>query len=197
MATRSKDTAAPIADVSLASDELLALARVDIERGAFSDALVKIKQVLADPAPPAEAFALGGRLYAQLGLWQRARSCYERYLQTNPNAVTEAFELGMVRFDSGDAVEAGKIWSNLLSKHPTHPPSLFYRALALAQENNAADARKDLDVLLKSAPPDNLYFGRGRDLLRAIDSRPATAASGDSGPTTALLRIPAKDAYKH
>ena len=195
MATRSKETVTPIASVSLDSDELVALARVDIERGAFSDALLKIKQVLADPEPPAQAFALGGRLYAQLGLWQRARPCYERYLQTNPNAVTEAFELGMVRFDSGDAVEARKIWSNLLGKQPTHPPSLFYRALALAQENNAADARKDLDVLLKSAPPDNLYFGRGRDLLRAIDSQPATTPGASTASTT--LRIPTKDAYKH
>jgi tetratricopeptide (TPR) repeat protein len=197
MATKSKETAAPDPSISLDSDELVALARVDIERGALSDALVKIKQVLADPAPPAEAFALGGRLYAQLGLWQRARPCYERFLQTNSNAVTEAFELGMVRFDSGDAPEAKKIWSTLLGKHPTHPPSLFYRALALAHENNATDARKDLDVLLKSASPDNLYFGRGRELLRAIDSQPATAASGDGAPTTAMLRIPAKDAYKH
>jgi len=197
MATKSKETATPNPSVSLDSDELVALARVDIERGAFNDALLKIKQVLADQEPPAQAFALGGRLYAQLGLWQRARPCYERYLQTNPNAVTEAFELGMVRFDSGDAVEARKIWSNLLGKQPTHPPSLFYRALALAQENNAADARKDLDVLLKSAPPDNLYFGRGRDLLRAIDSQPATTPSASNTPTAGTLRIPTKDAYKH
>ncbi|TMG73444.1 MAG: tetratricopeptide repeat protein [Betaproteobacteria bacterium] len=195
MATKSKETAAPNPSVSLDSDELVALARVDIERGAFTDALLKIKQVLADQSPPAEAFALGGRLYAQLGLWPRARPCYERYLQANPNAVTEAFELGMVRFDSGDAAEARKIWSDLLGKHPTHPPSLFYRALALAQGNSAADARKDLDVLLKSASPDNLYFGRGRDLLRAIDSQPTPGASNTL--TAGTLRIPTKDAYKH
>ena len=197
MATKSKETAAPNPSVSLDSDELVALARVDIERGAFTDALLKIKQVLADQSPPAEAFALGGRLYAQLGLWPRARPCYERYLQANPNAVTEAFELGMVRFDSGDAAEARKIWSDLLGKHPTHPPSLFYRALALAQGNSAADARKDLDVLLKSASPDNLYFGRGRDLLRALDSQPATSPSASNALTAGTLRIPTKDAYKH
>src|SRR2546427_8682268 len=79
MATKSKETATPNPSVSLDSDELVALARVDIERGAFTDALLKIKQVLADPEPLAQAFALGGRLYAQLGLWQRARPCYERY----------------------------------------------------------------------------------------------------------------------
>ena len=197
MATKSKETAAPNPSVSLDSDELVALARVDIERGAFTDALLKIKQVLADQSPPAEALALGGRLYAQLGLWQRARPCYERYLQANPNAVTEAFELGMVRFDSGDAAEARKIWSDLLGRQPTHPPSLFYRALALAQGNNAADARKDLDVLLKSASPDNLYFGRGRDLLRALDSQPATPPSASNALTAGTLRIPTKDAYKH
>jgi tetratricopeptide (TPR) repeat protein len=176
------------------AQELFALARIDMERGALEQALQKIKRLIIDPNVPSEAYGLAGRLYAQLGLWDRAKELFQKYLQLNPKAVTEAFQLGMVHFDAGQTDEALKAWSDLLQKHPTHPPALFYRALALAQAGKTADARQNLDVLLKSIPNDNLYFGRGKELLQSLDSQPASVTK----PTAQKESFPgiAKDAYK-
>ncbi len=64
---------------------------------------------------------------------------------------------------------------------------MFYKSLALAQTGKAGEARTGLDLLLKSIPADNLYFGRGKDLLQAIESGAAAAvqAAGASGAAPA------------
>lgn len=187
-------------DTTFDAQELLALVRIDIERGALEQALQKIKQLIANPEVPAEALALAGRLYAQLGLWDRAQDLFQRYLQLNPQAVTEAFQLGMVHFDGGRLDEAAKIWTELLQKQPNHPPALFYRSLVLAQQGKSGEARQGLDVLMKTAAADNLYFGRGKELLNAIEAQQlptASAARNTKGAQPAeTFRSIAKDAYK-
>src|SRR4030067_1112985 len=178
--------------------ELIALARLDMERGTLEEALRKLKQVLSESQPPAEPLAMTARLYAQLGLYDRAKNLFQQYLQTQPSALLEAFQLGMVCFDAGQPQEANKIWEDLLKNPPTHPPALFYRALVLAQEGQVTQAKQTLDVLLKSAPADNLYFGRAKELLQNMEvQRPtATAVLGGNGSPKEAIRIPTKDAYK-
>ena len=178
------------------TDELLALARLDIDRGNVEAALGKLKQVLANPEPLPEAQALAARIYAQLGLFDRARALYQAYLQSNPKAITEKFQFGMTHFDAGQPKEALATWDSLLKEFPTHPPALFYRALVLAQQGMTADAKQTLDILMKSAPADNLYFGRGKELLQSINSGHGFPAGkpGDGGKQAAAL-LP-RDAYK-
>ena len=58
---------------------------------------------------------------------------------------------------------------------PTHPPTLFYSGLLATQEGRMPEARRNLDVLFKSAAEDNLYVTRGKELLAEIEqgaSRP-------------------------
>lgn len=155
---------------SFDSEELLALANLDITHGNVENALFKLKQVLADNKPPNEAYAITARLYAQIGLFDRAKELFKIYLDTNPTAVVENFQLGMAHFDTGDTSKALSIWENVVNQDPINPPALFYRGLAFAQQNNYADARQSLDTLLKSASADNLYFTRAKDLLNAIDA---------------------------
>lgn len=195
MAGKTKSLGAKLEEFD--KDELLALARLDIERGDIEAALLKIKQVLADESPPEEALAMGGRLYAQLGLWERAKGLLQRYLGARPDAINEMFQFGMVHFDAGQAAEAKKIWGNLLKTVPTHPPALFYVALVLAQEGQVPQAKQSLDTLLKSAPADNLYFGRAKELLQALEiqARPG-ATSGNGGERKDPMQIAPKDPYK-
>lgn len=150
-------------------DELVALARHDIEQDRIEDALSKLKQVLAQPKPFAEGIVIAARLYAQLGLFKRAQELFEQYLAINPNAPVETFQLGMAHFDSGEFPQAQQLWEKLLKLQPTHPPALFYSGLMAAQQGKIADAKHQLDILLKSAPEDNLYFGRAKELLKSID----------------------------
>jgi len=180
-------------DISLDSEELLALASLDIEHGNIENALLKLKQVLAGKTPPNEANAMAARLYAQLGLFQRAKGLFQVYVNGNPDAIVENFQLGMAHFDAGEITEALSIWSAVIKKDPVNPPALFYRGLALAQLDKHSDAKESLNSLLKSAPADNLYFSRAKDLLTAMDAG-QTAKNNDNGQN--LVNSLVKDAYQ-
>ena len=176
-------------DGSLDSEELLALARRDLDNGRVEEALVKLKKLIAGPEVTVEALPYAARVYGQLGLVEKARACYRRYVEAQPEALLESFELGITYFEAGDRAEARKIWSKLLDRAPTHPPTLFYSGLLAAQEGRLPDARRNLDVLLKSTPADNLYVTRGRDLMRDIEQGPPAEAA-QAKPATSSLSGP-------
>jgi tetratricopeptide (TPR) repeat protein len=186
---------APKGVIGFDSDELMALVKLDIEKGEIEKALLKIKEILADKNPPVEAYAIAARTYAQLGLFERAKDNFKAYLKANPEATIEAFQLGMVHFDSGENEAALSMWDAILKKEPVHPPALFYRGLLLAQTGKLADAKQSLDTLLKSAAVDNLYFGRAKELLQAINAGQAQKGDNGSEPDS-LLKVLPKDAYK-
>jgi tetratricopeptide (TPR) repeat protein len=178
------------------ADELVALAKLDMDCGNVEAALGKLKQVLANPEPLPEAQAMAARIYAQLGLFDRARVLYQAYIQTNPAAITEKFQFGMTHLDAGQPNEALAIWEGVLKEFPTHPPALFYKALVLAQQGKPADAQQTLDILLKSAPADNLYFGRGKELLQSINNGQRIPAGRPVDGDKRTSPLPPPDAYK-
>lgn len=179
------------------TEELLALARLDMNRNQYDEALWKLKRVLQENDPPMEAVSMAARLYAQIGLFHRAQALFNRYIERDADAVTETFQLGMTYLDAGNRDEALQVWDRLLQKHPTHPPAMFYRGLALAQRGEAAAARDQLEHLLKIAPSDNLYFTRARDLLLELGKGAPLAQSQAQGSDEAAGAFMFnKDAYK-
>jgi tetratricopeptide (TPR) repeat protein len=179
----------------LDSEELLALAKIDMDQGRMDQALIKMKHILNTDKGNSEALSMAGKIYAQLSLFDKAKNCFKQFLELQPESIIDKFQFGMVHFDSGDQDTALSIWNELLTKQPTHPPSLFYKGLLLAQKNNIADARATLSILLQSAPADNLYFGRAKELLQAIDKGGAIEASGEGNGGSESKSLP-KDAYK-
>ena len=167
-------------------EELLALARLDIEQNRLDRALSKIKQGLALGDYPIELCALGAKVYAQLKIFAKAKQLYSQYLEVHPDSLTDQFQLGMVTFDSGDKGGALALWQELLQAHPTHPPALYYSSIALFETRKVDEAKRNIDVLLKSAPASNLYFERGKELLAHINK-------GEGGPENRSL--PAGFAY--
>jgi len=156
----------------LDNDELLGLTRWQLDQGQFGDALISVKHILERDDKPLEGFRLGAKIYAQLGLFDHAKQAFKTFLEASPDALTEMFQYGMVHYDSGELEKAIEI-QNVLDKQATHPPALFYRALGLANQHNTSEALQHLDVLIKSAPADNLYFERGRELMRSIEQNQA------------------------
>lgn len=189
MNARSKPSTTNVDDL-FDADELVALARVDIERGDLAVGLARLKQAIARDPSPSPALGLAGRLYAQLGLWEHAKTMFTQFLKQNPGAVHETFQLGMTHFDAGQGADAAKIWDGLLAEHPTHPPALFFRALVHTQSDEATKARPLLDTLLQTAPADNLYFERAKELLRSLAPGETDKKSGGA------TRIAPKDAYR-
>jgi len=154
---------------SFDTNEILALARLDIEQSRIDQGFFKIKHLLKTDAADPEVLTMAGKLYAQLGLFDNAINCFKQYLELKPEDVLEKFQYGMVHFDNGDDDNALIIWDELLSANPTHPPALFYKGMVLAKQNKLADAKQTLSILLQSAPADNLYFERAKELLQAMD----------------------------
>lgn len=167
-------------------EELLALAQHDMEQGQLEGALSKLKHVVQDDGAPAYGVAMAAKLYARLRLFNSAKALYQRYLELDPQSVEISFELGMVHFDMGDSEAALSIWDKVLGAVPTFPPALFYSAAALSNGKRLADAKRHLDVLLQTAPEDNLYFGRGKELLQAIGAQ-AIQQSGISASSPVSL----------
>lgn len=158
------------------SEELTALARIDIEQGRLDHALARLKRVLAGHEPPADAIGMAARLYARLGLVDQAQPLYRQYLSMRPGSLEEEFQLGMLQFNRGEADAAMALWEGTLRRDAVFPPSLYYCAVVLKEKGRLAEARRNLDVLLRTAPVDNLYFERSKDLLHAIDRLAIPAA---------------------
>jgi len=150
--------------------ELSALAKLDVEASRLDLALEKLKVANKREDRVPELDILLARIYAQLHLFDKAIAHFKKYLEFHPDAVLERFQLGMVYFDKTDFATAMNLWDGILSQYPTHPPALYYRANAKINIGALDDARRDLAVLLKSAPADNLYFGRAKKLLDEIES---------------------------
>lgn len=151
------------------SDELVALAQHDLNADRLEAALAKLKQVLAFEGPiPVVALSMVARIYAQLHLWSRAKDYFEQFLQHQPAAVEETFQLGMVHYDMGQPIEAADYWRQVLAIVPTHPPALFYSALLASQSGELAEALSLLDQLEANSPADNLYHMRGKELREGL-----------------------------
>lgn len=153
----------------LDKDELLSVTRWYLDQGQFGNALLYAKHLLSRGDAPIEAQRLAAKIYAQLGLFDHAKTAFKAFIEQSPDALTEIFQYGMVHYDSGNSEAAVTIWKDVLDKETTYPPALFYSALALANQDKANESLRYLDVLIKSAPSDNLYFERGRQLLKAIE----------------------------
>lgn len=166
------------------ANELLALAQLDLENKHVDVALCRIKQAMSRENCPHTAHALIAKIYAQLRLFSNAQQHFETYLEQHPQASNEHFQLGMVKFESGKAQEALNDWASVLQQNPTHPPSLFYSALALLELNQNSDAKRNLSVILQSAEVDNLYFSRAKELLGEINK--------NAEPNPSLARNPAE-----
>ncbi len=165
------------------SDELIALARIDIGKGDLEKALGKLKQAISRGNCPVEALAMTARLYAQIGLFDRAETYFSQYLNQVPGAANEAFQYGMVQLDSGDSDAALATWEKLLEKRPEHPPAQFYTGLVQAEKQLLDEAKETLESLIKGIPVDNLYFGRAKDLLQAIERGDTIGSNIQKGAT--------------
>jgi tetratricopeptide (TPR) repeat protein len=157
--------------MNLDSEETLALARDGFENNRLDEALGRVKNLLAEQEPIAGARELAARIYARLRLFPRAISLLEQCLEQEPGSLERRVELAMVHQDSGDRNTALKEWEDLLLQHPLMPPALFNAAWLRAEREQLAEAHRHLEVLLQTAPQDNLYTGRARELKRMLQER--------------------------
>lgn len=161
--------------------ELLTLARLDMKADRLDQALVKLKQGLKSEASgqqTSELLGELGRLYARLGLRERAREQFERFLELQPDAIQERFQLGLVHFEDGDRARAMPHWEQVLSHVPLHAPALYHVAISSAQDGKLERAWALCRTVLDKVEASNLYFEQSKELLKKIESDPAFKRAG-------------------
>ena len=162
--------------------EIIALTRLDIERGDLAAALARIKTVLAGKRPPLAAKSIAARLYAQLGLLEHAQKYFEELLQQDQVDDLDLFQLGMTHFEQGDFSKALHYWEQVLTHQPHFPPALYYKSLAQIEQNQLAEGQSQLERLLQVVQPDNLYFERAKSVLAQLRQK---SSSGFTAQTLA------------
>lgn len=151
------------------SDEILAIARDHFEHGRLEEALTKAKALLQQPDSPPGTRELAARIYARLRLHERSIALLKQCLEEHPDSLELQIELAMMSQDGGELEHALQLWDDMLVRHPLMPPALFNAAVLRAQRKQFADALRHIEVLLQTAPEDNLYVGRARELQEALN----------------------------
>lgn len=173
-------------------DELLALARMDLQEKNCQESLWKIKLAMGKCDDGHEAYALAGRVYAQIGLYDKARDAYVNYITHNPDAILERFQHGMVLFDMGDFEKAQATWQELLQQSPGYPPALYYMAICWLQADNKDKAMQLITELKNTAPKDNYYVNLAIEMEQRMnqneDSDSSAGAILDHGAVDTRLQ---------
>lgn len=152
------------------ADELLVLARLDLQKENVEGALHKLKQAKQLTATASVIDVELGRLYAQIGLRKRAIPYFETYVQSFSADTDARFQLGMAHYEEGDHESATATWLAVSAVDPTYPPLLYFQALLLSQRGETSQAKEQLRRALEVLPADNLYFSRARDLLSSLEA---------------------------
>lgn len=152
------------------TDEVLALAELDLERENFQDSLYKLKYLSQQGVVNDELDAMLGSAYAKLKLFNSAAEHYDRLLERNDTRLHERFQLGMVNYELGNNDVAIKCWDRVLETEPFYPPVLFHKALLLIELNQTEDAKRLLNALLGAVEETNYYAEQATNILKELDT---------------------------
>ena len=158
---------------NLDSDELLALANWNLQNGDYQGSLIKLKILLSRNNVPLQAYSALGRVYATLGLYERAKGAFGFFIDQQPEgnkslAFNEQFQLGLVENDLGNVEGAISIWNEILEDNPKFIPAMYHKANALVGLNQIQEAADILNNILENAEDGNEYISLSDQLLSKI-----------------------------
>lgn len=154
---------------TLDSEEIFALAKIDFQRKNYEASLVKLKALLSRNQIPLQAYSLLGRVYATIGIFRKAKECFQVFVKNNPNALDEKFQLGLVEKDMGNDEAALEQWDSILETAPKFAPALFQKARVLIDKEDKGEAIELLNYLLETAPEGHDLIAETESLLSKIN----------------------------
>ena len=116
----------------LDAEELAYFALRAFEKQDLEKALICVKLAMGQSEFPALCHALAGKIYAQMGLLDRAVRSLNTYTELIPTDYHERCQLGLALFRQGNESGALSAWDGALQHNATHPPALFFAAYAQA-----------------------------------------------------------------
>lgn len=119
----------------LDTEELLHLGLHAIRENNPNAAIEHFKQCLANSPDHPQATYLLGAIYAQIGMYDRAKDLLQKAIIINPSEFTGRFQLGLLHLTSGDVEQAKIVWQELEALEHDHFLNLFKSAmLALVED---------------------------------------------------------------
>jgi tetratricopeptide (TPR) repeat protein len=111
---------------------------------------------------------------------------------SDPQSANETFQLAMAQFSAGATAQAIALWHRVLQAQPGHAGALYHIGFACARESRTEEARRALETLIYTVPPDNAYFPAARQLLNALagSARPEPAAVPGAVAASRAPRLP-------
>ena len=153
------------------NDEVLALADWSYQNGDYQGTLEKLKTLLARNNVPLQTYSSLGRVYATLGLFERAKGAFSFFIDQQPEDApihNEQFQLGLVESDMGNLEQAVEIWDKLLTENKEFVPAMYHKAKALVDLNQIQSAVDILNNLLEVAEDGNEYIPMADQLLSKL-----------------------------
>ncbi len=135
-----------------------------------------------DPAVEYQA----GMTALQAGKWRDAQTHFNNVLMVDPKDVDTNFYLGEAKAGLGDLRGAQRAYEKALKLDPNRIDARREYAVVLAKQNQAADAKKQLDILQQRATICGASCADAADLKAAI----ATVEAALSPKTAMNLRPP-------
>lgn len=146
-----------------------------------------LKQCLVLQPDNAGAAHLLGALYAQIGIYDRAKQMLSRAVELDGAQSVAIFQLGLLHLTSGEVQEASKVWERLDSLQADHFLNLFRRGLLAL----AADEFAECVALLERGIMSNGLNEALNEDMRRLRASAEAAALQQSQPSALPEPVPA------
>ncbi len=128
----------------LDSDELLHLAIHASKQNDAEKAIELLKQLLEKDSEHPRGLYFLGAMYAEIGLYDRAKEFMSKAIDNDINLPTADFQLGLLYATSGQVSEAKNAWLPLHSLPENDPLYLFQRGITHLLEDRFDACKEDL-----------------------------------------------------
>jgi tetratricopeptide (TPR) repeat protein len=169
----------------LDATELLHLGLHATEHDEPAKAIEYLKRCLVLEPENAKATYLLGALYAQIGLYDRAKSALTRAIDLNANESTAVFQLGLLHVTSGEIPQAESCWQRLDSLPAEHAFNCFRRGMLALVKDDFAECESLLDRGIRA---NDFNEALNNDMRRL---KASAAAAREKASQTQVIAAPA------
>lgn len=169
------------------ADELLHLGVHALERGDTEGALHHLKECLERDSDNAAACYLLAATYAEIRLYDRARSLFRRTLELAPGEHTASFQLGLLELLGGDSAAAAKTWESLDALDEQHHLRLFKSGLLALTAGDTDRGATLIDAGIGRNAVNPALNANMKTIRDAATADTAPPAGGEPPLTTAAL----------
>ena len=154
-------------------EAVLSLARLDMKKGNFTDALNRVQSYLAENRSDAEAMALAGLIYEKKGQKEDALKYYLTATAQNPENGEYKYKLGRLYSELGFPDKAIFNLQEATRLNPENEVALWYLIKTLKDTNQTEEAKKIAENYIERFP-----LGEHVNQVRAYVSSISSAQEG-------------------